>query len=121
MTKQEFEKLIGKYVDYETFELYERMYSATELTKQEFIKLLDIEAIPEDHWYTVERYDWTEILKEATKRLHEIQKDLKQWKEWANESNTPFDKKMVKLTREQLARWKIHIEDIKAHIDTLKP
>lgn len=50
MMKQEFEAMVGKEVTVETFEMYERMYMLTPETvsKQEFVKMLNIDAIPED-------------------------------------------------------------------------
>lgn len=48
MMKHEFEQLIGKVVTWDVFKMYEAMYTATDLTKQEFVKLLNIKAIPED-------------------------------------------------------------------------
>lgn len=48
MMKQEFEQLVGKTVEWDVFKMYEAMYMATDLSKQEFVKLLNIKAIPED-------------------------------------------------------------------------
>lgn len=48
MMKQEFEQLIGKTVEWDVFKMYEAMYMATELSKQEFVNLLNVRAIPED-------------------------------------------------------------------------
>lgn len=48
MMKQEFEQLIGKTVEWDVFKMYEAMYMAVDLPKQEFVKLLNIKMIPED-------------------------------------------------------------------------
>ena len=50
MMKEEFEKLIGKEVSFDTFSMYEAMYSALpeNVNKQQFVKMLNIDAIPED-------------------------------------------------------------------------
>lgn len=48
MMKQEFEQLIGKTVEWDVFKMYESMYMATNLSKQDFVNLLNIRAIPED-------------------------------------------------------------------------
>ena len=48
MLKQEFEQLISKKVSYDTYLIYENMYSSTNLSKQQFINLLNVNAIPED-------------------------------------------------------------------------
>ena len=49
MMKCEFETLIGKEVSYETFEMYESMYSALpeNISKVDFVNMLNIKAIPE--------------------------------------------------------------------------
>lgn len=54
MLKEEFELMIGKKVSCETFEQYNKMYSSCEFGKQEFIKLLNIDAIPENKFYAGE-------------------------------------------------------------------
>lgn len=49
MMKCEFETLIGKEVSYETFKMYESMYSALpeNISKVDFVNMLNIKAIPE--------------------------------------------------------------------------
>lgn len=49
MMKEEFESMIGKEVDAEIFRMYEAMYLACpeNVTKQDFVALLDISKIPE--------------------------------------------------------------------------
>ena len=50
MLKSEFEEMIEKQVTYDTFQMYENMYSALpeNINKQQFVKMLNIDAIPED-------------------------------------------------------------------------
>lgn len=50
MLKEEFENMIGKQVTYDTFKLYENMYTALpeNINKQQFVDMLNIDAIPED-------------------------------------------------------------------------
>lgn len=48
MMKCEFEERIGKEVTEETFQLYNKMYLATDVDKDTFVSMLNIEAIPED-------------------------------------------------------------------------
>lgn len=50
MLKSEFEEMIGKQVTYDTFQMYENMYNALpeNINKQQFVKMLNIDAIPED-------------------------------------------------------------------------
>lgn len=49
MMKSEFEKLIGKEVSYDTFKIYDEMYRVLpeNITKEKFVAMLNIEAIPE--------------------------------------------------------------------------
>lgn len=49
MMKEEFESMIGKEVDAEIFRMYEAMYLACpeNVTKQDFVSLLDVSKIPE--------------------------------------------------------------------------
>lgn len=50
MLKSEFENMIGKQVTYSTFHMYEDMYNALpdNINKQQFVDMLNIDAIPED-------------------------------------------------------------------------
>ena len=50
MLKSEFEFLIGKEVDNDTFAMYENMYMALpdNIDKRKFVSMLNIDAIPED-------------------------------------------------------------------------
>ncbi len=48
MMKCEFEERIGKEVTEETFQLYNKMYLATDVDKDTFVSLLNIKAIPEN-------------------------------------------------------------------------
>lgn len=50
MLKSEFENMIGKQVTYRTFHMYEDMYNALpdNINKQQFVDMLNIDAIPED-------------------------------------------------------------------------
>ena len=50
MLKSEFEEMIGKQVTYDTFQMYETMYNALpeNINKQQFVDMLNIDAIPED-------------------------------------------------------------------------
>lgn len=49
MMKYEFEEMVGKEVSVETYEIYEKMYMALPegITKQQFVGMLNISAIPE--------------------------------------------------------------------------
>lgn len=122
MTKQEFEKLTGKFVDYGTFELYQNMYSATELTKEEFVKLLNIQAIQEDGRTVELRKDLLNDIENQNKKLQEEQNELKKWQEWAtNESPTSFEHSMVRICKYNIKAIKEYLRYLKAELKTLKP
>lgn len=122
MTRNELEKLIGKYIDYETFELYEKMYSATELTKEDFVKLLNVQAIPEDSRITEQRQDLLNDIDDQNKKLQEAQKELKQWQEWATDENpTSFEQSMARICKHNIAAIKEYLRYLKAELKTLKP
>ena len=50
MLKSEFEEMIGKQVTYDTFQMYDNVYNALpeNINKQQFVDMLNIDAIPED-------------------------------------------------------------------------
>ena len=121
MTKQEFEKLTGKYVDYETFELYEKMYNATELTKQEFVKLLDIEAIQEDSRITELRQDLLNDIATYDKKLQDAQDELKKWQEWETEDASSIVLMLVSSCKDNVKSIKEYLRYLKADLKALKP
>lgn len=69
MMKNEFEVLINKYVDEEVFNKYNAMYMAVDVDKQEFVKMLNIKAIPESERIIRRR-------EELNKRLESLKEDL---------------------------------------------
>lgn len=79
MMKQEFEQLIGKEVSYETFRIYEEMYHATpeSVTKQKFVEMLNIAAIPESEEAIARKEKAAAFRKEINERIAE----LKRWLE----------------------------------------
>ena len=94
MMKQEFEQLIGKEVSYETFRLYEEMYLAApeSVTKQKFVEMLNIDAIPESE-DAIERRQRAEArrqelqsqIAEERVRLHDLQDSRKRYAQWGKE------------------------------------
>lgn len=81
MYKQEFEKLINKKVTYQTYLIYENMYSSTDLTKDEFIKLLNIKVIPEDPEITKLRKSYIENIEYADAQIEYHTNYIKLWED----------------------------------------
>lgn len=99
MMKQEFEKLIGKEVEYETFEMYEKMYNAVDVDKQTFVKMLNIKAIPEkkrDELSQAEHDELIKDIKDEIKRnqndIEALDEDIKRYKEYVEISQDEADK-----------------------------
>lgn len=65
MMKEEFEQLIGKEVSYDTFELYNSMYSVLpdKYTKQDFVNMLNVKEIPENPEAIERRKNKEELIK----------------------------------------------------------
>lgn len=100
MLKQEFEALIGKRVDYDTFQTYETMYMATDLDKATFCSLLNVEAIPEAKDAIKAREALKAITDEITANINECKREVIQAKSreaeyanWAEISNTVDERK----------------------------
>jgi hypothetical protein len=88
MMKQEFENMIGKEVSYETFEMYEKMYMALpeSVTKQQFVGMLNIEAIPESEEAVARRAQRKAFVEEINRQIGEIQESIKCYKKWADQA-----------------------------------
>lgn len=82
MMKCEFENLVGKEVSCETFELYNQMYLATDLSKQEFVKLLNIKSIPESEEALARKAASEEFKQEIQKEISDLKQELENCKYW---------------------------------------
>lgn len=120
MMKQEFEQLIGKEVSYETFRIYEDMYLAApeSVTKQVFVQMLNIDAIPESE-------DAIERKEREAERIQQIKRDiavlkemikstkesLERYKEWSKDDECW--KSSVRIKRQQLERLQARVRELR--------
>ena len=117
MMKQEFEQMIGKEVSYETFRIYEEMYLAApeSVTKQKFVEMLNIAAIPESEEAIARKERAAEFRKEIDEKIAELKKwlemtkdDLKRYLEWSKEPDVD-----VKIKQGQIKRYRAEIATLK--------
>jgi len=124
MMKCEFEEMIGKEVSYETFRIYEEMYLALpeNITKQQFVKMLNISAIPESE-EAIERkaeaasfkqmlFDKIENLR---KQVKDIERDIIRYKEYekVNDWDSVFWKTQAKNSINYAKHLKAEIASLK--------
>lgn len=83
MMKYEFEELIGKEITEETYSMYEKMYLALpeNIDKQQFVKMLNIDAIPENPIAIERRNKRNELIERAKSIITEYKNDIKYYKE----------------------------------------
>ena len=115
MMKCEFEEMIGKEVSVETFEVYQAMYGALpeNVTKQQFVKMLDIKAIPESEDAIRRRAENQTLIDEIQKEIDAKKDDLKYWKEKLSLYIFIEDKDMVKVAKRNIERVKSQIRELK--------
>lgn len=80
--KCEFENMVGKEVSVETFEMYNAMYLATDLSKQEFVELLNIKAIPESEEAVARRAQAEAFKSQIREQIATLQEELESCKCW---------------------------------------
>ena len=107
MMKCEFEEMIGKEVDYETFEMYERMYSALpeHVTKQQFVAMLNIDNIPESTASIQHKNEREELVANYKAKIEELRDAIKSresqialYRQWVKEAdNTEEVKKLYRI------------------------
>ena len=116
MMKCEFEEMVGKEVTVETFDLYNAMYMATDVSKQEFVSMLDVKAIPEAP-EAIERREKAEARRKAMREeIAKIKTEIERLKGMRELYRTPldeFDKREFKWYGECIAREKARIAEIK--------
>lgn len=128
MMQCEFEEMIGKQVAVETFEVYEKMYMALpdSYSKQDFIKMLNIKAIPErEHSpeYIAMIEDWKRMLKDKQGELTYWQERLADHESWVRfwEGDETEDGKLqLKWNKDGVKDDKLTIKKIKETIRSLK-
>ena len=94
MLKEEFENMIGKEVDFETYEVYNAMYSSLpeNITKQDFVKMLNVDNIPESA--------------ESVKRKKEREELIQQYKDEINKY-----KEYIVQSKNNVERYKVYAQE----------
>ena len=126
MLKSEFEEMIGKQVTYDTFHMYENMYSALpeNINKQQFIKMLNIESIPEDPEAIERRQERERFVSDIKYQIEGKEAEIKCF-EQGNERYRRYieeeeSKERIKLYRNWIRGNNRYIEKLRAEIKELK-
>lgn len=126
MLKEEFENMIGKQVTYDTFKLYENMYTALPETvnKQQFVEMLNIDAIPEDPEAIERRKKREEFINDTKYQIAGKKAEIKYF-EQENERYRRYieeeeSKEGIKLYRNWIRGNNRYIEKLRAEIKELK-
>ncbi len=117
MNKQEFENLIGKEVEQETFEIYEKMYMAIDCDKQTFVKMLNIKEIPESEDAIQRKIEFEEATQSLRTEIKELQRLVKEKKDNI-ERYTEYEE--ISRTKEDKNYWKSAVEHCKDMIKYYK-
>lgn len=129
MMKCEFEEMIQKEVSQEVFAMYEAMYMATpeSVSKQEFVKMLNIEAIPESEEakarkeeamrFREGKIEELEMLKRALneekRRKAEAEERYFYWKGVNNDEMTSYAKRDIEILKSSIKSITAKINEIK--------
>ena len=126
MMKCEFETLIGKEVSYETFEMYESMYSALpeNISKVDFVNMLNIKAIPESEEAIERRKKREEFINDIKDQIAGKKADIKYF-EQENERYRSYiaeeeSKLEIRFYRNWIRSNNRYIEKLRAEIKELK-
>ena len=120
MMKQEFEQRVGKEVDWEVFEMYEAMYMATNLTKDEFCALLDKKAIPESKASQEAKKRNEETIAEVRKEIDAIDAQIVDAQDWVGYYQWCISVDAKYGDDTNVKCYKRSIRDYRAQIETLK-
>lgn len=126
MLKSEFEEMIGKQVTYDTFQIYDNMYNALpeNINKQHFIKMLNIDAIPEDPEAIERRQENERFVNDIQAQIEGKKADIKYF-EQENERYRSYiagaeSKEGVKFYRGVIKGNNRYIKKLRAEIKELK-
>ncbi len=120
MMKQEFEQLIGKEVSYDTFRIYEEMYLAApeSVTKQVFVQMLNIDAIPESEEAIERKEREAERIQQIKRDIADVKEmikdtkeDLERYKQWSKDDE--YWKSSVRIKRQQLERLQARLRELR--------
>lgn len=126
MLQSEFEEMIGKQVTYDTFHMYENMYSALpeNINKHQFVDMLNIDAIPEDPEAIERRQERERFVSDIKEQIAGKKADIKYF-EQENERYRSYiaeeeSKECIKLYRNWIRGNNRYIEKLRAEIKELK-
>ena len=126
MLKREFEEMIGKQVTYDTFRMYENMYSAVpeNINKQQFVEMLNIDAIPEDSEAIESRKKREEFINDIKDQIAAKRTDI-QYTQQENERYRMYiseedSKEEINLFLGYIRSNNRYIEKLRAEIKELK-
>lgn len=126
MLKSEFEEMIGKQVTYDTFHMYEDMYSALpeNINKQQFVDMLNIEAIPEDPKAIERRQERERFVSDIKGQIEGKKADIKYFEQenerYRRHITEEESKEDIKLYRNWIKGNNRYIEKLRAEIKELK-
>lgn len=126
MMKCEFETLIGKEVSYETFEMYESMYSALpdNINKVDFVNMLNIKAIPESEEAIECRKKREEFINDIKDQIAGKKADIKYFEQENERYRSYIEEEESKLEIRFYRNWirsnNRYIEKLRAEIKELK-
>ena len=126
MLKSEFENLIGKQVTYGTFHMYEDMYSVLpeNINKQQFVAMLNIDAIPEDpeaierrkekEWFDNDIKDQIASKRADIKYFEQENERYRRYMtEEASEESTRRYRSWIKVNNQNITKLRAEIKELK--------
>lgn len=121
MMQCEFEEMIGKSVEYETFRVYEAMYNALpeSYTKRDFVKMLDIKAIPEKP----HSQEYLDMIAEQKAMLKNKQDELAFWQSQVEDAESWARCWEASESEEGIKQYKSylrHVKEYKGRVRELK-
>lgn len=122
MLKEEFESRIGKRVTMDTFREYEKMYFAIDADKDAFVKMLNLDAIPEDPEAVEARQARAALLQAQKDKINELKQEVKKNEDNAkyylqyfnDRPQAAYYKEAAKVAREELRKEKQFFEFLTA-------
>lgn len=126
MLKSEFEEMIGKQVTYDTFQMYENMYGALpeNINKQQFVEMLNIDAIPEDPEAIERRKKRKEFINDIKDQIEGKKADIKYFEQengrYRRHITEEESKEDIKLYRNWIKNNNRYIEKLRAEIKELQ-
>ena len=124
--EKQIEEMIGKQVTYDTFHMYENMYSALpeNINKQQFVDMLNIDVIPEDPEAIERRKKREEFINDIKDQIAGRKADIKyfeqenaRYRRYIKEEESEED---IKLYRNWIRGNNRYIEKLRAEIKELK-